>query len=58
VFDSKAFALLMKKLILLPLLASLVCASFISVSAQETAGVVPIKASASDNRLRLLLSGR
>ena len=38
----------MKKLILLPLLASLVCASFISVSAQETAGVVPIKASASD----------
>ena len=38
----------MKKLTLLPLLASLVCASFISVSAQETAGVVPIKASASD----------
>jgi protein involved in polysaccharide export with SLBB domain len=34
----------MKNLILLPLLASLVCASFISVSAQETA-VVPIKAS-------------
>lgn len=39
----------MKKLILLPLLASLVCASFISVSAQETAGVVPIKASVNDS---------
>jgi len=38
----------MKKLILLPLLASLVCASFISVSAQETAGVVPIKTAVSD----------
>jgi polysaccharide biosynthesis/export protein len=36
----------MKNLILLPLLVSLVCASFISVSAQETA-VVPIKASVS-----------
>jgi protein involved in polysaccharide export with SLBB domain len=36
----------MKNLILLPLLASLVCASLISVSAQETA-VVPIKASVS-----------
>jgi protein involved in polysaccharide export with SLBB domain len=37
----------MKKLILLPLLAFLVFASFISASAQETAGVVPVKASAS-----------
>src|SRR5262245_48972233 len=46
VFDSKHLPLLMKNLILLPLLASLVCASFISVSAQETA-VVPIKASVS-----------
>ena len=44
VCDFKHLPLLMKKLILLPLLASLVCASFISVSAQETA-VVPIKAS-------------
>lgn len=34
----------MKNLILLPLLASLVCASFISVSAQETAGALPINA--------------
>ncbi|HEY0366398.1 MAG TPA: polysaccharide biosynthesis/export family protein [Pyrinomonadaceae bacterium] len=39
----------MKKLILLPLLASLVFASFVSASAQETAGVVPIKASVSDS---------
>jgi protein involved in polysaccharide export with SLBB domain len=44
VCDFKHLPLLMKNLILLPLLASLVCASFISVSAQETA-VVPIKAS-------------
>jgi len=48
VCDFKHLPLLMKKLILLPLLASLVCASFISVSAQETAGVVPIKASVND----------
>lgn len=46
VCDFKHLPLLMKNLILLPLLASLVCASFISVSAQETA-VVPIKASVS-----------
>lgn len=39
----------MKKLILLPLLASLVFASFVSASAQETAGVVPMKASVSDS---------
>jgi len=39
----------MKNLILLPLLASLVFASFVSVSAQETAGVVPIKASVTDS---------
>ena len=39
----------MKKLILLPLLASLVFASFKTVSAQETAGVVPLKASVSDS---------
>ena len=39
----------MKKLILLPLLASLVFASFVSASAQETAGVVPIKACVSDS---------
>ena len=38
----------MKKLISLPLLASLVFASFISASAQETAGVVPIKAPVND----------
>jgi polysaccharide biosynthesis/export protein len=44
VCDFKHLPLLMKNLILLPLLASLVCASFISVSAQETA-VVPVKAS-------------
>jgi len=49
VFDFKQFALLMKKLILLPLLASLVFASFVSASAQETAGVVPMKASVSDS---------
>ncbi|HEX5601005.1 MAG TPA: polysaccharide biosynthesis/export family protein [Pyrinomonadaceae bacterium] len=39
----------MKKLILLPVLASLACASFISASAQETAGVLPIKASVNDS---------
>ena len=39
----------MKNLILLPLLASLVFASFVSVSAQESAGVVPIKASINDS---------
>jgi len=39
----------MKNLILLPLLASLVFASFVSASGQETAGVVPIKASVSDS---------
>jgi len=39
----------MKNLILLPLLASLVFASFITASAQETAGVVPVKASVSDS---------
>ena len=44
VCDFKHLPLLMKNLILLPLLASLVFASLISVSAQETA-VVPIKAS-------------
>jgi len=44
VCDFKHLPLLMKNLILLPLLASLVCASSVSVSAQETA-VVPIKAS-------------
>src|SRR6185369_7965501 len=44
VCDFKHLPLLMKNLILLPLLASLVFASFISVSAQETAAV-PIKAS-------------
>ena len=37
----------MKNLILLPLLASLLFASFITVSAQETAGIVPMKASVS-----------
>jgi protein involved in polysaccharide export with SLBB domain len=46
VCDFKLLPLLMKNLILLPLLASLIFASFISVSAQETA-VVPIKASVS-----------
>jgi len=39
----------MKNLILLLLLASLVFASFITASAQETAGVVPIKASVPDS---------
>ncbi|HEU4835546.1 MAG TPA: polysaccharide biosynthesis/export family protein [Pyrinomonadaceae bacterium] len=39
----------MKNLILLPLLASLVFASFVSVSAQETAGVLPVKASVNDS---------
>ena len=39
----------MKNLILLPLLASLVFASFLTVSAQETAGVVPIRASVGDS---------
>ena len=39
----------MKNLILLPLLASLVFASFSTVSAQETAGVVPMKASLADS---------
>ena len=39
----------MKNLILLPLLASFVFASFITTSAQETAGVVPVKASISDS---------
>jgi protein involved in polysaccharide export with SLBB domain len=46
VCDFKHLPLFMKNLILLPLLASLIFASFISVSAQETA-VVPIKASVS-----------
>jgi protein involved in polysaccharide export with SLBB domain len=45
----QAFALLMKNLNLLPLLASLVFASFLTVSAQETAGVVPIRASVGDS---------
>ena len=49
VFDFKHLPLLMKKLILLPLLASLVFASFITASAQETAGVVPIRASVDDS---------
>jgi protein involved in polysaccharide export with SLBB domain len=49
VFDSKHLPLLMKKLILLPLFASLLFASFVSASAQETVGVVPIKASASES---------
>jgi len=44
VCDFKHLTLLMKNLILLPLLASLVCASLVSVSAQETA-IVPIKSS-------------
>src|SRR5689334_1028390 len=39
----------MKNLILLPLLASFVFASFITTSAQETAGIVPVKASISDS---------
>ena len=39
----------MKNLTLLPLLASLVFLSFITASAQETAGIVPIKASVSDS---------
>jgi protein involved in polysaccharide export with SLBB domain len=39
----------MKNLILLPLFASLVFASFITASAQETAGIVPVKASVSDS---------
>jgi len=47
-FDFKQLPLLMKNLILLPLLASLVFASFISASAQETAGVLPVKASVAD----------
>jgi protein involved in polysaccharide export with SLBB domain len=37
------------KNILLPLFASLVFSSFISASAQETAGVMPVKASVSDS---------
>jgi protein involved in polysaccharide export with SLBB domain len=45
VFDFKHLHLLMKKLILLPLLAALVFASLITASAQETADIVPIKAS-------------
>jgi protein involved in polysaccharide export with SLBB domain len=49
VFDFKQLPLLMKNLILLPLLASLVFASFISASAQETAGVLPVKASVTDS---------
>lgn len=49
VCDFKHLPLLMKNLILLPLLASLVCVSFISASAQETAGVLPIKASVNDS---------
>lgn len=44
-FDFKHLPLLMKKSILLPLLAALVFASQITASAQETAGIVPIKAS-------------
>ena len=39
----------MKKVILLPLFATFVFASFISASAQETAGVLPPKASVSDS---------
>ncbi len=39
----------MKNLILLPLFASLVFASVITTSAQETAGVVPVKASVADS---------
>lgn len=39
----------MKNLILLPLLASLFFASFITVSAQETAGIVPMKASVEES---------
>jgi protein involved in polysaccharide export with SLBB domain len=45
VFDFKHLPLLMKKLILLPLLAAIVFASLITASAQETADIVPIKAS-------------
>ena len=39
----------MKNLILLPLLASLIFASFITATAQETAGVMPIKSSVTDS---------
>lgn len=49
VCDFKQMPLLMKNLILLPLLASLVFASFISASAQQTAGVLPVKASVADS---------
>jgi protein involved in polysaccharide export with SLBB domain len=49
VFDFKQVPLLMKNLILLPLLASLVFASFISASGQETAAVLPVKASITDS---------
>jgi protein involved in polysaccharide export with SLBB domain len=45
----KQLPLLMKTPISLALFASLVLASFVSVNAQETAGVLPIKASISDS---------
>jgi protein involved in polysaccharide export with SLBB domain len=45
----KHLPLLMKTTISLSLFASLVLASFVSVNAQETAGVVPIKASVNDS---------
>jgi len=48
VLISSILPMLMKNLILLPLLATLVFVSFVSVSAQETAGVVPMKASIND----------
>ena len=41
--------MIMKNLILLPLLASLAFASFISASAQETAGLMQVKASVNDS---------
>src|SRR6185503_13720774 len=49
VFDFKHLPLLMKNLILLPLLATLLFASFITASAQETAGIVQLKASVGDS---------
>ncbi len=48
-YKFKQLPLLMKKPTLIALFASLVFASFISVSAQETAGVAPIKASVNDS---------
>jgi protein involved in polysaccharide export with SLBB domain len=47
--NSQQLPLLMKKPINLTLFASLVLASLVSVNAQETAGVLPIKASVNDS---------